>query len=74
LQLFLTKYNFNSKVYDLRHKKTVLIERFTELAATLKCIHRELGPTQRKFLPDNPKFDDKLEFPERLIEVGYTRF
>jgi hypothetical protein len=74
LQLFLIKDNFNSKVYDLRNKKTVLTERFNELNATLKCIHAELDTAQRKFLPDIPKFDEELEFPERVTEVGFTRF
>jgi hypothetical protein len=74
LQLFLTKDNFNSKVYDLQNKKTVLTERFNELNTTLKCIHRELDPAQRKFLPDIPKLDEELEFPEWVTEVGFTRF
>lgn len=74
LQLFLIKDNFNSKVYDLRNKKTVLIERFNELNATLKCIHTELEPVQRKFLSDIPKFDEELEFPERGTKVGCMRF
>jgi hypothetical protein len=73
LQLFLTKGNFNSKVYDLQNKKTVLIQKFNELNATLKCIHKELEPGQRKFLPDIPKVDEELEFPERVTEVGFTR-
>jgi hypothetical protein len=68
------KDNFNSKVYDLRNKKTVLIERFNELIATLKCIHKELDPAQRKFLSDIPTFDEELEFPERGTKVGCTRF
>jgi hypothetical protein len=69
-QLFLIKDNFNSKVYDLRNKKIALVERFTELNATLKNIHRELDPTQRKYLPEVPKFDEKLEFPDKRIKVG----
>jgi hypothetical protein len=74
LQLFLIKDNFNSKVYELRNKKAVLIERFSELNATLKRIHRELDPEQKKFLSDIPKFDEDLEFPERGTKVGCTRF
>jgi hypothetical protein len=70
LQLFLIKDNYNSKVYDLRNKKTVLVERFSELNATLKHIHRELDPEQRKFLSDIPEFDEELEFPERGTKVG----
>ena len=74
LQLFKIKDNFNSKVYDLRNTKTALIERFNELDAKLKNIHRELDPTQRKLLSEIPKFDEKLEFPEREFKVGYLRF
>jgi hypothetical protein len=48
-----------------------LIKRYNELNATLKSIHRELDPTQRKFLPEIPKFDEKLEFPERGAKVGW---
>jgi hypothetical protein len=69
-QLFLIKDNFNSKVYDLRNKKIALIEKFTALNDTLKNIHRELDPTQRKFPPEIPKFDKKLEFPDKEIKVG----
>jgi len=54
--------------------KAALIERANELDATLKNIHRELDPTQRKFLTEIPKFDEKLEFPEREFKVGYLRF
>jgi len=54
--------------------KAALIERANELDATLKNIHRELDPTQRKFLSEIPKFDEKLEFPEREFKVGYLRF
>jgi uncharacterized coiled-coil DUF342 family protein len=68
------KHNFNSKVYDLRNKKTALIERFNELKATLKNIHIELDQTQRKFLSEIPNFVEKLEFPEREFKVGYFRF
>jgi hypothetical protein len=64
------KDNFNSKVYDLRNKKAALIERLDELNAMLTHIHRELDPTQRKFLSEIPKFDEKLEFPEREFKVG----
>jgi hypothetical protein len=69
LQLFVIKDNFSNKVYDLRKKKTALIERSNKLHATLKNIHRELDPTQRKFLFEIPNFDEKLEFPEREFKV-----
>jgi len=33
-----------------------------------------LDPPHRKFLAEIPKFDEKLEFPEREFKVGYLRF
>lgn len=33
-----------------------------------------MDPKQRKFLSEIPKFDEKLEFPEREFKVGYLRF
>jgi hypothetical protein len=65
------KDNFNRKVYDLQNKKTTLVRRFSALNVTLKNIHTELDPAQRKFPPEIPKFDEKLEFPDKEIKVGY---
>lgn len=72
-QIFNIRNDYNESVFELRNKKTVLVEYVKEQLEKLKSIHEEL-PNSKCLLPKIiPKINDEVEYPERTFKFDLNK-